>query len=158
MNPPILHTEFGRAKIDAQGYYTITSRKEGNHRKRLHRLVFEKFHGSIPDKYIVHHKDGDKLNNCILNLELVTCEKHNTLHHYQNDEVHRKVSLAKNNTGYRNVGISKDPTCKQGFIYRYRYSENRLSKSIYSVTIEGLREKVLAQGLPWEKFEEEATA
>ena len=156
MSLPILHTEWGRAKVDAHGYYRITSRKEGNHRKRLHRLIFEKFHGEIPDNYIVHHIDGNKLNNCILNLELMTSEKHNSLHKLGNDEFHRKLSLAKNNTGYRNVGITKDPNCKQGFIYRYRYYENRMPKTIYCVTIDGLKEKVLAKGLPWEKFEEVA--
>lgn len=154
MSPPVLHTEFGRAKIDAQGYYRITSRKEGNHNKQLHRLIFEKFHGSIPEKYIVHHCDGDKLNNCILNLELLTFGKHNVVHKLGNDDVHRKVSLARNKTGYRNVSVIKDRHCKQGFIYRYQYYEDRVRKAIYCVSIDGLREKVLAKGLVWEKFEE----
>ena len=137
MTPPLLITEFGRAKIDNKGYYRITSRKEGNHNKLLHRLFFEKFHGSIPEGYIIHHKDGDKCNNCILNLELMSVRYHQNIHNMGNDILHRNISLARNNSGYRNVGISK--------------------RSIYCVSIEGLREKVLAKGLIWEQFEE-ATA
>lgn len=154
MSPPLLLTEFGRAKIDAHGYYIITSRKEGNNGKLLHRCIFEKFHGNIPKNYVIHHRDGDKLNNCILNLELLTSEKHNSIHNLDNEEVHRKMSLVRNTTGYRNVGIKKNSHCKHGFIYRYRYYEDKVRKEIYCVSIEGLREKVLSKGLVWEKFEE----
>lgn len=38
----ILHTKFGNAKID-NGYYRITSWKEGNNGKLLHRLIWEDF-------------------------------------------------------------------------------------------------------------------
>lgn len=34
-----LHTKWGTAKINSDGYYVITSRKEGNNGKRLHRLI-----------------------------------------------------------------------------------------------------------------------
>lgn len=154
MTPPLLHTEFGRAKIDVTGYYRITSRKEGNHNKLLHRLIFEKFHGSIPEGYIIHHLDGDKKNNCLLNLELLSVNEHHRTHNIGNDELHRKISLSMNNTGYRNVSINKRDTYKQGFTYRYRYFEEGKRKAIYCVTIDGLKDKVLAKGLPWEEFEE----
>lgn len=36
---PILHTKFGTAKINKKGHYQITSRKEGNGGKLLHRLM-----------------------------------------------------------------------------------------------------------------------
>ena len=35
----------------------------------VHRLEWEKHHGKIPDGYIIHHKDEDKTNNTINNLE-----------------------------------------------------------------------------------------
>ena len=85
MTPPLLITIFGRAKVDTSGYYRITSRKEGNHHKLLHRLIFEKFHGSIPEGYIIHHVDGDKFNNCILNLELLSFREHMIHHDKGND-------------------------------------------------------------------------
>ena len=46
----------------------------------------------------------------------------------------------------------KDSNCKQGFRYRYNYSVEGKRKAIQSVSLEKLKEKVLANGLPWEKF------
>lgn len=39
----IMKTKYGNAKIGNMGYYVITSYKEGNHRKLLHRLIWEDF-------------------------------------------------------------------------------------------------------------------
>lgn len=63
-----MKTKFGRAYIGNHGYYVVTSTKEGNHNKLLHRLVYEDAHGKIPDGYHVHHKDGNKINNVLSNL------------------------------------------------------------------------------------------
>ena len=38
----------------------------------IHRIVAETFLGSIPEGYDVDHIDGDKSNNCVTNLEIVT--------------------------------------------------------------------------------------
>ena len=154
MTPQLLITEFGRARLGSNGYYRITSRREGNHHKLLHRLIFEKFHGPIPEGYTVHHIDLDKTNNCILNLTLLSINEHQHVHNMGNDEVHRKICIARNTTGYRNVDKSKSSSCKQGFTYRYRYYENGSHKAITCVNLEGLKEKVLAKGLVWEKLEE----
>ena len=67
----VLHTKFGNAKINCRGYLAITSRKEGNNAKKLHRLMWEDFYGEIPEGYVIHHKNGNKLDNCILNLQLM---------------------------------------------------------------------------------------
>ena len=46
-----------------------------------HRLVMEKHIGRFLTKEeVVHHKDGNKLNNIIGNLEILTNSKHVTLH------------------------------------------------------------------------------
>ena len=75
-----LHTKFGNARIN-QGYYVITSRKEGNNNQALHRLIFEDFYGTeIPKGYNVHHKNGNKLDNCILNLQLLSESEHHRHH------------------------------------------------------------------------------
>lgn len=47
---------------------------------RWHRFVWECYHNQIADpELVVHHVDGDKLNNSINNLELVTSQE-NTIH------------------------------------------------------------------------------
>ena len=75
-----INTIFGRAKINAQGYYQITSSIEGNHNKKLHRLIWEKSWGKIPKGHHIHHIDGNKLNNCILNLIAIPRRIHHELH------------------------------------------------------------------------------
>lgn len=51
-------------------------------RKRLHRYVYEKEIGTLPKGrgFNIHHKDGDKKNNDISNLELMTNSKHQKEH------------------------------------------------------------------------------
>lgn len=45
---------------------------------KVHRLVAEAFLGRRPINWVINHKDGNKLNNDILNLEYVTCQENAT--------------------------------------------------------------------------------
>ena len=45
-----------------------------------HRRVWEKHNGPIPRHQYIHHIDGDKTNNSILNLMLVDTVTHKRLH------------------------------------------------------------------------------
>ena len=58
----------------AQGYKaTVLYRGDGSARGFLvHRLVAEAFLGEIPVDCEINHLDGDKHNNCVGNLEIVT--------------------------------------------------------------------------------------
>ena len=87
---PVLHTKWGTARSYGD-YYRITSYSEGNRDKRLHRLIWEAYHGEIPDGYVVHHKDGNKLNNDISNLELLTDSAHKKL--FKHDEKTKQFLL-----------------------------------------------------------------
>ena len=73
-------TKFGTASLDG-GYWRIYTAKEGNRGKRLHRLIYEDFHKCtlLPNAFI-HHKDGNRSNNRIDNLELISPSEHSTLH------------------------------------------------------------------------------
>jgi len=46
----------------------------------VHRLVWEETKGAIPDSMLVHHKNGDRLDNRVENLELITRAEHCKLH------------------------------------------------------------------------------
>lgn len=63
--------------INFQGYYASRSRPH----RLLHRYTWEKLRGKIPDGYVVHHKDGNKLNNNIENLEPMEWGAHTALEH-----------------------------------------------------------------------------
>lgn len=55
------------------GYLQIKLRKNGQRKHiYIHRLVYETFIGEIPDNYEINHKDHNKQNNKLSNLELVT--------------------------------------------------------------------------------------
>lgn len=44
------------------------------------RNIWEKEHGPIPDGHVIHHIDGNKYNNDISNLAMMTYKDHNQLH------------------------------------------------------------------------------
>lgn len=62
-----------KTRISAWGYELCTLHKDGKkHTKRVHVLVAEAFLPNLYGKSQVNHKDGNKLNNSILNLEWCT--------------------------------------------------------------------------------------
>jgi len=90
--------------VDNVGYLQVNLRKEGKkYYKRVHRIVAETFIPNPLNLPQVNHKDGNKRNNNIDNLEW-TNNKQNTLHGYQNNLYHsnkRSIKIEvfdKNNT------------------------------------------------------------
>lgn len=43
-----------------------------NERKRKPRMIYEEAHGLIPKGYVIYHKDGDKRNDALDNLEAIS--------------------------------------------------------------------------------------
>lgn len=66
----IIRTKYGSASFDERRGYRITSRKENNHKKFVHLLVWEEYNGKIPDNAFIIFKDGNRRNFDISNLEL----------------------------------------------------------------------------------------
>lgn len=77
-------TEWGYAYTVQHAVYTNKARwvvrtKDGL--RYEHILVWEKHHGmKLPKGWVVHHKDGEPLNNSIENLQAMTHAEHNSLH------------------------------------------------------------------------------
>lgn len=61
------------------GYY-LGSKKIDGRRPRLHVYIWEKYNGSIPKGFLIHHKDHNKNNNDISNLMLIPKGKHSEHH------------------------------------------------------------------------------
>lgn len=132
-----MKTKFGNVKINGVGYYMVTSTKEGNHKKLLHRLIWEDFWGcEIPKGYVIHHKDGNKLNNCILNLQLMRDKDHRSLHstgrEVSNEQTERMSNLNKGKFGKEHPHFVHHARIrKEGDIYRIHYNGMRLKASKY---------------------------
>lgn len=62
----------------------------------LHRYIWEKLNGKIPDGFQIHHKNRNRMDYSIDNLELIEISEH-----------HRKHAL-ENNLGISNKGKSKN--------------------------------------------------
>ena len=66
-------------KDSRTGYYLCTRRVNGS-RPRLHRYIWEKYNGPIPKGFHIHHIDGDKDNNDISNLTVISPHDHEKYH------------------------------------------------------------------------------
>ena len=67
--------------INNKGYLQTGNKINKNSKTiMLHRLIWECVNGEIPNGYEIHHIDGNKLNNSIHNLELVSIEEHHKEH------------------------------------------------------------------------------
>lgn len=62
------------------GYYLSVRKTDIGRRERLHRYVWRYYNGDIADGYHIHHKDENKDNNEIENLDCITSSEHERLH------------------------------------------------------------------------------
>lgn len=72
MRPTYIEFNGLRFYLDKSGYYSA--------RLRLHRAIWEQAHGPIPSGYHVHHRNGNKSDNSIDNLVLLSHGEHSAEH------------------------------------------------------------------------------
>ena len=72
------------SNVNTKGWYFTIVLRNGIIKKtaRIHRLVYESFVGSIPKGMIVHHINGDKQDNSVENLLLLTSKEHAQEHKF----------------------------------------------------------------------------
>lgn len=121
-----------KLKVTKFGYSTITLVKDKKYKTHfVHRLVVEAFIRGIKGKEQVNHKDGNKLNNHIGNLEIVTPEE-NIKHAVDNGLLkgHGLKSFKKKVLNLREKEIIKNSEEPKTVLAR-RYGVN--VKTIYNI-------------------------
>lgn len=82
-----------RASSDKDGYLRVVLCNNGNKTyENIHSLVAQQFIGDIASPYVINHIDGNKINNAIDNLEIVTV-KENTEHAHKNGLIKRDIKV-----------------------------------------------------------------
>ena len=90
-----------KGRLHSTGYLTTAVRNQNGIKNfYVHRFVYECFNGPISDGMQINHKDSNKQNNCIDNLELVTPQQN-----MQYDAIRRK---GKKHEPKQNVEIKCD--------------------------------------------------
>ena len=114
--------------INDSGYRMHEVRKNGQRVtfKREHVLIWEAIHGEKPEGYHLHHINGNKLDNRLENLQLLSCQEHKWVEspNYRKEDKHwvklcpicnnwfsfesfYRVRERRNNSGYTLL-----PNCK----------------------------------------------
>lgn len=84
----------------------------------MHKCIWQFYNGKVPKGYTIHHKDGNKDNNVIENLCILSASEHSKLHakdnkwigSAENKEQLRKANL-KRWQDYRNKKKKEKETC-----------------------------------------------
>lgn len=79
-----------------------------------HRFVWEQAYGPIPPNHVVHHKNGNKSDNRLENLELLTLSDH-AKHHVDIPFLHKKLNEARARRvkAILDSGVKTCPKCNE---------------------------------------------
>ena len=87
-----------KGRLSKSGYLQVSIRNDFTGKQEnqyIHRLVASHWINNPESKREVNHKDGNKLNNCVDNLEWVTPSE---------NQIHRQKVLGENRTSQRHIG------------------------------------------------------
>ena len=95
-----------KATTTRKGYLTIGLAKNGKAKRYLvHRIVATHFIENPHNKPCINHKDYNRKNNRVSNLEWCTYLENNE---YSSERIHCKRHVVKSNTGYKYISKTKD--------------------------------------------------
>lgn len=126
------HRRIMIGRVDRCGYKNVILREGSLNKQHLaHRLIAETFIDKPEGKNFINHKDGNKVNNAVDNLEWVT-KSENTLHSFENGlqktingtEVIRgeRLQFVKDNIGVlSDEEIANALHCRKDTIRKLRY-------------------------------------
>jgi hypothetical protein len=110
-NKGIYHSKACRAAAERKGniwryqqggYWLLRWNDGGRYRHQFeHRRVWEQAHGPIPAGHVIHHVNGDKLDNRIENLSLMRREQHTHDHKRDWEQYPERASGADYQRRYR---------------------------------------------------------
>ena len=86
-------TKYGTI-TEKNGWYYISSNEHGYRGKALHRVIYEDYHKcTLLPHANIHHRNFNKHDNRIENLELLSASEHQQIHkaHYKPHSRHRKA-------------------------------------------------------------------
>jgi hypothetical protein len=133
-------------RVNAFGYHHVSLRKDGKaYEKLVHRLVAENF-SDAEHKETVNHKDGNKINNHISNLEWAT-KKEQMVHAYKH---HLKAPVSGITNGNHVLSVEEvkeirsiyKPHSKEygmrALAKKYKVSESTIDKLVRNKTYKEL--------------------
>lgn len=133
-----IYSKYGTLQLDDLGYYRIVSVKEGNFNKRLHQLILKPLIDYLkykfPEiKWDIHHKDGNKLNNEFVNLQIIPSILHTSIH----------MKGKSHNLGYKHTSESKENMSNSKINIRNN------NKGVFGGTGASLKKSVNPEAKPW---------
>jgi len=106
-NKPVKFSQDVKGYMKARLHSNLSKHKDGRKPFRLHRIIARAFLDDWAENLQVNHKDGNKLNNHIDNLEMMTPSQ-NVYHGWNNlDSVNRREQLSNRRIGEKHSEETK---------------------------------------------------
>lgn len=112
-------------------YIGVTNNNGKNKTKYVHQLVMMAFNGPYPSKnHVIHHKDGNKTNNNINNLEYTTIKQNNILAgnpiRLKNGTPYKKIPfIPLDGEKWKNIPNSNNQISNLGRVRRHIKKDNK---------------------------------
>lgn len=140
-------------KTNGNGYKIVSLNKNGESKnKYIHRLVAEAFIPNPNNYKYINHKDENKANNKINNLEWCTAEYNNT---YNNKHIRALETRMKKNIGCRKILQlnENEEIIKEYFSISQASKEMKVSNQAISDCLRGIQKH--SAGYKWKYADEE---